>query len=48
MRIIDFDRFHQIIKKAIKNDIKIIDNLLNKSKYENKNKLNQIKRNKKL
>ena len=48
MRIIDFERFQQIIKKVIKNETKIIENLLNKSKYENKSRLNQIKRNKRL
>jgi hypothetical protein len=48
MRTIDFNRFEQIIKKIIRNDSKIVDNLLNKAKYENKNRLNQIKRNKKM
>jgi hypothetical protein len=48
MRIIDFDRFEQIIKKIVKNDLKIVDNLLSKSKYDQKHKLNQIKRNKRL
>jgi len=48
LRIIDFDRFEQIIKKVIKNDLKIVDNLLNKPKYDHKHRQNQIKRNKRL
>ena len=47
MRTIDFNRFEQIIKKIIKSDSKIIDNLLNKGKYQNKSRLNQIRRSKK-
>lgn len=33
MRTIDFTRFEQIIKKMLKNDLKVADNFLNRAKY---------------
>jgi len=48
MRTIDFNLFEQIMKKMLKSNSKIAENLLNRLKYENKSRLNQIKRNRKM
>lgn len=47
-RTIDFSRFEQIMMKLVKTDERVIDHLLEKSKFEVKTKRNQIKNNKKV
>ena len=48
MRTLDYSRFEQIISKLVKTDVRVIDHLLEKGKYEVKSKRNSIKTNKKV